>query len=176
VILEQTGEDDQSGYSREENESLADEDIIMDDVSDNLDENLQEDDDVFEIDYINQNSCMKYLTEAIQKLHSKICPPSLAGSKAPNWITGLLSVFENSETIQKTYIAKLISNYPFAFAKYADIWVLPLMKFIMKGQFGDPINYLVQDICLILIYWGKETELNSSSSATITQFLASKQH
>lgn len=145
----------------------------MDDASSSVDDAEMDDNTEFEIDYINGNPCMRYLTETIQKLHVKICPPSSSEGKPPSWITGLLGVFENANTLQKTYIAKLIANYPFAFEKQADIWIIPLMKFIMNGNFGDPINYLVQDLCIDLIYWGQETKPNERHANTISQFLVS---
>lgn len=140
----------------------------MEDTSEGLEEI---DDDEFELDYINQNSCMIFLTEAIQKLHNKICPPSASTTTAPSWMTGLLHVFESANVKQKTYIAKLIANYPFAFEKHANIWIVPLMNFIIEGGFGDPINYLVQDLAIRFIVWGKETSLDHSHSMTVSRFL-----
>lgn len=160
-------EDNQQTESRD----TADEDTVMLDAPD-TDDNTVEDEDVeFEIDVLNQNPCMKYLTGALQKLHTKICPPTLTNSNPPRWMTGLLSVFKSSDVPYKTYIAKLISNYPFAFENYADMWILPLMEFITKGGFGEPINYLVQDLCIILSHWGKEVKNIEDSEGTIKKFM-----
>lgn len=122
--------------------------------------------DEFEIDILNQNAIMKPLTEVIKKIHKEISPPSESSSDVPSWIREMLKAFrETTEINIQLHIAKLITNYPFAFEKYASSWLLPLMQLVTKGYtYGVPINYFVHDLCTILIIWGKFTELPSPRS------------
>lgn len=128
----------------------------------------------FELDVLNDNSFMKPMTELIKKLHDVIVKPGEHPVETPVWIKLLLKAFNNSSdkiNIQ-IYIAKLIDNYPFAFAPYASSWFLPLMEFVTKGgKFGIPMNYLVQDLCVILIVWSKNHELPSPKSDTTERAL-----
>jgi hypothetical protein len=52
----------------------------------------------------------------------------------------------------------LILNFPQAFEHYAAHWMIPLMRLVTKGaRFGEPMNYYVQDLCIVLITWGSQT-------------------
>ncbi|KAI8973303.1 hypothetical protein BDF20DRAFT_881619 [Mycotypha africana] len=150
-------------------------------MEENISENTVEIDEI-EIDMLNDNTFMRALTEALQKLHNIITPPeNYTGDNMPSWLQSLLNAFnefsdnENEDNIKyQVYIAKLITNYPFAFEKYAKYWILPLMKFIIKGHmFGSPINYLTQDLCIILIVWGKDTDIPDKHQPSTQQTLYS---
>jgi hypothetical protein len=35
--------------------------------------------------------------------------------------------------------------------------MIPLMRLVTKGaRFGEPMNYYVQDLCIVLITWGSQ--------------------
>ena len=133
-----------------------------------------EDADEFEHDVLNENSFMKPLTEIVKKLHEEIIKPEAHPVDTPLWIKKLLKSFNSSgdQINIQIYIAKLICNYPFAFAPYAESWYLPLMELVTKGNlFGCPINYLVQDVCNIMIIWGKDHKLPSPRSSSTARIL-----
>lgn len=141
-----------------------DSDVVMTEAAKIEDEG--EEANEFEIDILNENSIMKPLTEVIKKIHKEICPPSESSSDMPIWVKEMLRAFQTTTEINiQLHIAKLITNYPFAFEKYASHWLLPLMEIAVKGYtYGVPINYFVQDICIILIIWGKTADLPSPRS------------
>ncbi|KAI9359803.1 hypothetical protein BD770DRAFT_319254 [Pilaira anomala] len=141
-----------------------DSDVVMTEAAKIEDEG--EEANEFEIDILNENSIMKPLTEVIKKIHKEICPPSESSSDMPSWVKEMLRAFQTTTEINiQLHIAKLITNYPFAFEKYASHWLLPLMELVVKGYtYGVPINYFVQDICIILIIWGKTADLPSPRS------------
>lgn len=146
----------------------TEEDTVMTNAWDDAEESkVNDEDQIYEVDTLNQHSFMRSLTEAIQRLHKTICPPSEnQNSEMPQWMANLNIAFKNAkDIIIQVYIVKLITNFPFAFENYAKHWVLPLMEFIAKGtQFGMAINYLIQDLCIVLIVWGKFTEIPDQRS------------
>lgn len=162
-------EEKQNGSDRETNEvsnfHKKDIDVEMIDASDNSKDETQEFNE-YEIDVLNENSIMKPLTEVIKKIHKEICPPEENLVDMPAWVKEMLRAFQNTGEINiKLHIAKLITNYPFAFEKYASFWILPLIELATKGdRYGCPINYFVQDLCIILIIWGKNSEIPSPAS------------
>lgn len=140
-------------------------DTEMTDVNDEI-KDVDQAPNEFEIDVLNKNSIMKPLTEVIKKIHTELCPPSENPVDMPSWVKEMLRAFQNTGEINiKLHIAKLIINYPFAFEKYASFWFLPLIELATKGdRYGCPINYFVQDLCIILIIWGKNSEIPSPKS------------
>lgn len=57
----------------------------------------------------------------------------------------------------RVFLARLICNCKYAFAPYAAYWIRPIMKLVIKGNtFGAPINYLVQDLVVLVIVWGEQ--------------------
>lgn len=145
--------------------SEKDIDIEMADASNNIEDEGQESNE-FEIDVLNENLIMKPLTEVIKKIHREMCPPQENPVDMPAWVKEMLRAFQNTGEINiKLHISKLITNYPFAFEKYASFWLLPLIELATKGdRYGCPINYFVQDLCIILIVWGKNSEIPSPRS------------
>lgn len=151
-----------------------DEDVLMEDEDSEAIEEAESDE--FEVDVLNENTFMFTFTELIKQLHCNICPPGESPTKMPEWMLSLNQAFtkyENNNNYKaQMYIAKLITNYPEAFEKYAADWILPLLKFVVKGnQFGEYINYLVQDICIILIVWGRTTTLPQAESSSSKKIL-----
>lgn len=128
-----------------------------------------QDEDEFEVDVLNDNSFMPTFTALVKQMHLNIFPPSEDSTTLPEWMKYLHDAFikyEDEDNIKlQVYIVKLITNYPEAFEKYAADWILPLLRFVVKGeQFGEPINYLVHDICIILIVWGRTVTLPQAQS------------
>ncbi|KAF1799211.1 hypothetical protein FB192DRAFT_1333067 [Mucor lusitanicus] len=136
-------------------------------------------DRMVDIDQLNNNTFMPVLTEMIKTL-SEVKEKDKKGNETeksismPSWMMGLFRAFEHYQSpehdktkyIRQVYIAKLITNYPEAFEGYAHKWILPLLKFVVKGYlFGEPINYLVHDICIFLGVWGKTT-FNTKADGT----------
>lgn len=162
-----------SAGSNKDTTTPSNEDTVMTEATDVI-TSYGEEANEFELDVLNDNSFMKPMTELIKKLHDVIIKPGEHPVETPVWIKLLLKAFNNSSdkiNIQ-IYIAKLIDNYPFAFAPYASSWFLPLMEFVTKGgKFGTPMNYLVQDLCVILIVWSKNYELPSPRSETTERTL-----
>jgi hypothetical protein len=173
MVLEERQKDkDDADVSNSTDE--ADEDAMMTNLLDESEESeVNDEDQVFEVDVLNQHSFMRSFTEVVQRLHKKICPPTENNSEMPQWMTNLNAAFRNAkDVIIQVYIVKLITNYPFAFENYATHWVLPLLEFITKGsQFGLAINYLVQDLCIVLIVWGKSTEIPDPRSYSSKRIL-----
>jgi DNA-dependent protein kinase catalytic subunit len=170
MVLEERGKkNEESAHA-----IITDEDIVMTEAIDEPEEfEVNDEDQVYEIDVLNQHSFMRSLTEVIQRLHKKICPPTKDNSDMPQWMINLNAAFRNAKSIIiQVYIVKLITNYPFAFESYAKHWVLPLTEFITKGsQFGMPINYLIQDLCIVLIVWGRFTEIPDARSYSCKRIL-----
>ncbi|KAI8641990.1 hypothetical protein BD408DRAFT_483034 [Parasitella parasitica] len=169
VILEENQKINKDG---EPSSSSADTDgdIVMEDPEiEESDTNEDKSIVDFEVDLLNDNTFMPMFTELVKQLHLNIEPPGETATKVPNWMNDLLEAFQSYDrknaVKKQAYIAKLITNYPEAFEKFADSWILPLLKFVTKGnQFGESINYLVQDICIILIIWGQSTPLPTAHS------------
>ncbi|KAI7908116.1 uncharacterized protein BX663DRAFT_493038 [Cokeromyces recurvatus] len=173
MVLEESQHDKQEQNAKDKYlNSLHDEDTQMEETSDKTDFNDMEYDEEFEVDILNQNSVMRSLTEVVKKLNNEVCcPNNYSPDTMPTWMKGLLGAFnsekgysEDNGIIIQAYIVKLITNFPLAFEKYARHWIGPLMDFIIKGDmFGTPINYLIQDLCIILIVWGRESEIPLST-------------
>ncbi|ORE12935.1 hypothetical protein BCV71DRAFT_230098, partial [Rhizopus microsporus] len=128
-----------------------------------LNGNDDDDDFLFEIDVFNENPCMRSLREIIEKLHTLIAPPEEEEpTTMPSWMNRLHKSFTNSSIslTTKLYLAKIIINYPIAFEKYALFWIEHLMELVTRGEeYGEPLNYFVQDLCIIIIAWGRHTRL-----------------
>ncbi|KAI8997006.1 hypothetical protein BDB01DRAFT_840542 [Pilobolus umbonatus] len=114
--------------------------------------------DTLELDIFNRNPCMRLLTEVIKKLHTEITPPEKELGAMPSWMGEIYRKFNDygSTLALKLYLAKLIINYPQAFENYASFWLIPLVEIASRGsEFGEPINYFVQDLCTLIITWGR---------------------
>lgn len=125
------------------------------------------------VDQLNNNTFMPVLTEMIKTVSE--LKDEKAGNdhnqnkedaSMPSWMTGLHLAFSHYQSphhdktkyTRQAYIARLIANYPVAFEKYAHEWIVPLLKFVVKGYlFGEPINPFVHHICIILGVWGEIT-------------------
>ncbi|RCI04461.1 hypothetical protein CU098_001246, partial [Rhizopus stolonifer] len=145
----------------------TDGDTVMEDAwDDSKEDSMEYEGEEFEIDILNQKLFMRTVTAAIQKLHTEITPPGEDPIHMPKWMQDMNNAFTSNDDIKiQVYMAKLIVNCPFAFEKYAEHWVLPLMTFVTQGhQFGTPINYLTQDLCIILAVWGRQTSIPSPHS------------
>ncbi|KAK4516378.1 uncharacterized protein ATC70_011349 [Mucor velutinosus] len=126
-------------------------------------------DRMVDLDQLNRNTFMPVLTEMIKTLSESKDEQNITEAdeeNMPSWMLGLhfafdhyqLPLHDKTKYTRQVYIAKLITNYPDAFEKYAHEWILPLLRFVVKGYlFGEPINYLVHDICVILGAWGVYT-------------------
>ncbi|ORE05303.1 hypothetical protein BCV72DRAFT_250689 [Rhizopus microsporus var. microsporus] len=160
VILQNSLEPSGAVASLESSNSF-DNDMEMTEIS--LDSNDDDDDFLFEIDVFNENPCMRSLREIIEKLHTLIAPPEEVEPTAmPSWMNRLHKSFTSSNMplITKLYLAKIIINYPIAFEKYALFWIEHLMDLVTRGEeYGEPLNYFVQDLCMIIIAWGRHTRL-----------------
>lgn len=130
---------------------------------------------LFEIDVFNENSCMLSLREIVQKLHTEISPPDEENStKMPNWMQRFRKAFIDTDTplVIQLYMAKVIVNYPIAFENYACFWIEHLMKLVIRGEeYGEPLNYFVQDLCIIIVAWSRHTKLPKTSESRHTLFL-----
>lgn len=171
---QKAGDTEGQSSSAVQGSTKRDEDVIMEDEDSEVIEEAESDE--FEVDVLNENTFMFTFTELIKRLHCNICPPGENPTKMPEWMLSLNQAFtkyENNNNYKaQMYIAKLITNYPEAFEKYATDWILPLLKFVVKGnQFGEYINYLVQDICIILIIWGRTTTLPQAESSSSKRIL-----
>ncbi|KAI8057473.1 hypothetical protein BDF21DRAFT_349187 [Thamnidium elegans] len=173
MVLEERLSDAKELQSEASNSTQQDSDTVMTEATDIQDE--WNDEDEFEIDVLNQNSIMKPLTEVIKKIHLEISPPTENSSDMPSWIKETIRAFqETSEINIQLHIAKLIVNYPVGFEKYASSWLLPLIQLATKGYtYGLPINYFVQDLCVVLIVWGRSSDLPSPRSNETRRILFS---
>ncbi|KAG0937620.1 hypothetical protein G6F57_007384 [Rhizopus arrhizus] len=148
----------------------VDEDVIMSDTTIRDNEEI-----LFEIDVFNENSCMLSLREIVQKLHTEISPPDEENStKMPNWMQRFRKAFIDTDTplVIQLYMAKIIVNYPIAFENYACFWIEHLMKLVIRGEeYGEPLNYFVQDLCIIIVAWSRHTKLPKTSESRHTLFL-----
>jgi DNA-dependent protein kinase catalytic subunit len=167
TILEANREDSNSPEAAAPKVPIKDDDVDMAEASE---EKKEEDDEEnqFEIDVLNSNLTMKPFTELIKKMYNEIFElTKFPSTNMPPWMKLLLEAFKSSEDAinVQLHIAKLITNYPRAFETYADSWLLPLIELVIKGpQYGEPINYLVQDLCVVLVFWGKTTDIPSPRS------------
>ncbi|CEP16992.1 hypothetical protein [Parasitella parasitica] len=170
VVLEESQKSNEDDKESSSSSAGIQEDITMEDPESEESDTGEEKTSVdFEVDVLNDNTFMPMFTALIKQLHLNIAPPGDNPSIVPVWMNDLLEAFQQydkqNEVKKQVYIAKLITNYPEAFEKFADSWILPLLKFVSKGnQFGESINYLVQDVCIILIIWGQFTPLPTSHS------------
>ncbi|KAL9555838.1 hypothetical protein MBANPS3_002175 [Mucor bainieri] len=138
-------------------------------------------DKMVDLDQLNNNTFMPVLTEMIKFLSELTTKKEQDKDKdkgkdkdmskeikdgMPLWMYGLRVSFNYYETpanerthyMRQVYIAKLITNYPEAFEKHSQKWVVPLLRFVVKGHlFGEPLNYLVHDVCTILGVWSDYT-------------------
>ncbi|KAJ3092198.1 hypothetical protein HK102_009852 [Quaeritorhiza haematococci] len=115
--------------------------------------------DVLELDDVNKNPCMKSLLAAMEKLHTSVTPPPAGGKKAdkmPGWMAELCKKLSTHETHIniRILIAKIVINMPRVFLPYASFWWRPLAQLIADGdQYGEGINYFVQDLCIVILMW-----------------------
>ncbi|RHZ54169.1 hypothetical protein Glove_429g27 [Diversispora epigaea] len=118
-----------------------------------------------EVDSINRNPCMKMIIKAIERLHTTVTPPpSELVDLMPGWMNDMHKKFTKKETHIniRLFIAKIITNIPEAFEKYASFWIRPLINLIIEGNsYGEGINYFIQDLCAVIIVWGSLIELHS---------------
>lgn len=158
-ILEASREEPDPAEATAVSKPTQDVDIEMTEASSEKKEE-DEEENKFEIDVINSNSFMRPLTEFVKKINTLF--PNDA-----SWNGLLFQAFNASdEKINvQLHIAKVITNYPTAFEKYASVWLLPLITLATKGaQYGEPMNYLTRDICSVVNFWGKTAEIPLPSS------------
>ncbi|RUP50947.1 hypothetical protein BC936DRAFT_136979 [Jimgerdemannia flammicorona] len=114
-----------------------------------------------ELDAFNRNECMSVIIKVITKLHTIIKPlPDKSG--LPAWMSELQKKFAARSTPLniKLFLAKIILNYPKAFEQYAAFWIRPMIELVTRGpEYGEPMNYFVRDLCVIIVTWGKGIEL-----------------
>ncbi|CAO3576402.1 unnamed protein product [Absidia cylindrospora] len=118
-----------------------------------------------ELDQFNANPCMKLLGAVVQRLHSAITPPDENPTDMPLWMAEIHKAFtsHDSSLLQQLFLAKMIINSPEVFERYAQFWLRPLIQLAMRGnEYGQPINYFVQDICVLIIAWGKTVTLQNN--------------
>ncbi|KAI8613655.1 hypothetical protein BC830DRAFT_1219655 [Chytriomyces sp. MP71] len=111
-----------------------------------------------ELDSINNNPCMKALICVIQKLPIQNC------EEMPVWMKSLQIKAERHDTHIniRIFIAKLIVNITSVFTPFKKYWwkfVLALIR--DSDSFGNGFNYFVQDLCLLVMEWGRGVELSS---------------
>ncbi|KAI9251048.1 hypothetical protein BY458DRAFT_559563 [Sporodiniella umbellata] len=162
-FLLENGSNSQSAVEFNSPKNILDEDIVMEDTLIHDSE-----DTLFEIDVFNKNPCMLSLREVIQKLHTEISVPEEESTKMPSWMQRFHRAFTDYgiSLVVQLYLAKVIINYPVAFEKFASFWIEPLMKLVVRGrEYGQPMNYFVQDLCIILIAWGRNTKLPDTNDS-----------
>ncbi|KAF9184663.1 hypothetical protein BGZ51_003206 [Haplosporangium sp. Z 767] len=122
-----------------------------------------------ELDAINRNPCMKMILLIIHELHTSITPPPKEMAKEestmPSWMKDIFKKFINPSTGLniRLFLAKIIVNMPEAFEAYAPSWIRPLMKLAMEGEsYGEPMNYFVQDLCVLIVVWGESVKLTDT--------------
>ncbi|KAG0254733.1 hypothetical protein BG011_005543 [Mortierella polycephala] len=122
-----------------------------------------------ELDAINRNPCMKMILLIIHELHTSITPPPKEMAKEestmPSWMKDIYRKFTNPNTGLniRLFMAKMIVNMPEAFEAYAPSWIRPLMKLAMEGEsYGEPMNYFVQDLCVLIVVWGESVKLTDT--------------
>ncbi|CAO3672189.1 unnamed protein product [Umbelopsis ramanniana] len=110
-----------------------------------------------ELDFFNKHACMATILRMIIKLQIEIIPPSQSESeKLPLWMSELHKSFTSmgNELNVRLFISKIIVNWPVAFENYTKHWIKPLMNLVMEGkEYGEPMNYHVQDLCYIIVSW-----------------------
>ncbi|KAG0180275.1 hypothetical protein DFQ29_000972 [Apophysomyces sp. BC1021] len=119
---------------------------------------------MFEIDQFNENPCMKMLITVVQKLHKEVAngEPS---NRIPLWMSEIFKAYTapDSPIMLRLFLAKLIINCSEAFENYAEHWIRPLIKLATAGmKYGEPMNYFVQDLCVLVITWGQNVQLHDS--------------
>ncbi|CAO3615261.1 unnamed protein product [Cunninghamella echinulata] len=129
-----------------------------------------------ELDQFNKNPCIKLLTVVIRRLHTTITPPIANSTDMPLWMNELFKSFNAPDVslVAQLYLAKLIINCPDIFEHYAQHWIRPLIKLAINGnQYGQPMNYFVQDLCVIIIAWGSFVtfEYNNSDRILLSKFM-----
>ncbi|KAI8098597.1 uncharacterized protein BX664DRAFT_288171 [Halteromyces radiatus] len=118
-----------------------------------------------ELDIFNSNPCMKLLTAVINRLHTSITPPDENVTQMPLWMLEINRAFtaENASLMQRLFLAKLIINCPDVFEPYAKFWIRPLIELAIRGdEYGQPLNYFVQGLCVIIVIWGKMVLFNDT--------------
>ncbi|KAI8329229.1 hypothetical protein BC941DRAFT_384857 [Chlamydoabsidia padenii] len=141
-------------------------DIDMDDIENEVGTTIRGSTEI-ELDQLNSNPCMKLLGAVVQRLHTVITPPNEISTSMPMWMSELHKAFTSTSAtlMQKLFLAKVIINSPQVFEHYAQFWIRPLIQLAMCGEeYGQPINYFVQDLCVIILTWGKIATLNNNES------------
>ncbi|GAN09060.1 DNA-dependent protein kinase catalytic subunit isoform 1 [Mucor ambiguus] len=176
----------------EENQQPSDEDTDMEGGAMELSDHPEETDStkskqdtvnkMVDLDQLNSSTFMPVLTEMIKTLsepkEKKDENENKEDKPMPSWMLGLRKAFDHYQSLhhdktidtREVYIAKLITNYPEAFEEHAHEWVVPLLRFVVKGHlFGEHINYLVHDICVILGVWGRYTFNANAEKAALPE-------
>ncbi|KAF7728429.1 hypothetical protein EC973_006107 [Apophysomyces ossiformis] len=122
------------------------------------------DETAFEIDQFNENPCMKTLIMVVRKLHKEVTGAQ-SEDRMPLWMSELFKAYTSQDAplMLRLFMSKLIINCPEAFERHASHWIRPLMKLVTEGQkYGEPMNYLVQDICMLIVTWGQDKTLQDT--------------
>ncbi|KAF8937820.1 hypothetical protein BGZ58_002088 [Dissophora ornata] len=135
-------------------------------VSGNSDEKRGDAEHTLELDTINSNPCMKMILLVIKELHISITPPPKEMAREegsmPSWMKDIHRKLTNPNTALnvRLFLAKIIINMPEAFEMYAYSWIRPLMRLALEGEsYGEPMNYFVQDLCVLVVVWGESVKL-----------------
>jgi DNA-dependent protein kinase catalytic subunit len=81
----------------------------------------------------------------------------------PHTLNRITIVYIDAHINIKLFIAKIIINCENAFQPYADVWYRPLLEFLMRGgEFGNGMNYFIQDICVVLLTWGETCKMQNT--------------
>lgn len=122
--------------------------------------------DDIELDEINRNPMMLQMLQTIDILHKSVTPPDAANLKMPAWMGELLLTLTDptSHINHRLVVAKLVINRPAVFEPYAkDFWRGLAQLAINTSSEGEGINYMVQDICNVLIIWSTKQVPDANS-------------
>ncbi|KAI8075324.1 hypothetical protein BC940DRAFT_249003 [Gongronella butleri] len=128
------------------------------------------DESELEMDKFNQNPCMRVLCAVIRRLTQLLTPADAPATTTgdnpmPEWMKEMHRVFKAQSTsiTIRLFLAKLVINCPDVFERYAFHWITPLIELLVRGnQYGEPMNYFVQDICVLVLAWGSSVSFSNS--------------
>jgi len=133
-------------------------------VEEDLEDELEEENDSFELDDLNKHPCMQNILDTIDSLVFQFSD-DWEDEKMPGWMEKLHKDYQRSNFSAKLFILKVIINRPEPFIKYSNHWFKYLAEYtISRENGGKGFHYFLRDICTIMICFSETLDISTEEN------------
>eukprot|EP01105_Mastigella_eilhardi_P003802 TRINITY_DN1496_c0_g1_i7.p1 TRINITY_DN1496_c0_g1~~TRINITY_DN1496_c0_g1_i7.p1 ORF type:complete len:3703 (-),score=882.72 TRINITY_DN1496_c0_g1_i7:1157-12265(-) len=125
-----------------------------------------------ELDELNEHPCMPVMLKLVDHITTKF---KYAPGEVPKWMTELNNKFCSPSTHEnvKLFILKLIINRPSVFEHWANMWLHPIVEFVISPVCGTGFHYFLRDTCVLILRWlhFKKLTISHEDTAALSDFI-----